>query len=225
MSYTPLHRFTSLKNFVQAGLQANNVARHCRQWHHGHHQPQKVPWEGQKQVPRQGQNSNSMIEFFVPTLPTFCTNCQDGSHFTQMGSHFAQNTTSSPCSLPSRYKPLLGICTNIKHPQLHPKTPLFLAWTWKLANWTTVWANWTPSGQNVWKVDKTFLEVGKKKFQFQSAVTPLPRHDDTLLCRADAPLTQQWRASHAAPTPRWHRDPSRPSHAPTKQLWGASHAA
>ena len=29
---------------------------------------------------------------------------------------------------------------------------------------TTVWAKWTPTGQNVWKVGKTFLEVGKKTF-------------------------------------------------------------
>ena len=34
---------------------------------------------------------------------------------------------------------------------------------WKWAKWTTVWANWTPTGQNVWKVSKTFREVGKKK--------------------------------------------------------------
>ena len=38
-----------------------------------------------------------------------------------------------------------------------------LAWTWNLAKWTKVWAVWTPSGQNVWKVGKTFLEVGNKK--------------------------------------------------------------
>ena len=36
-----------------------------------------------------------MIEFlysqFQSTLPTFRTNCTDGSHFAQMGSHFAKN--------------------------------------------------------------------------------------------------------------------------------------
>ena len=42
--------------------------------------------------------------------------------------------------------------------------PLFLAWIWKLAKWTTVWATWTRTEQNVWKVGKTFLEVGKKNF-------------------------------------------------------------
>ena len=110
-----------------------------------------------------------MIEFFSPnlehfsSLPTFHTNCPHVSHFAQMGSHFAQNTTTNPCSELSSNKPLSGICMYTKHPQPHPKTPLFLAWTWKWAKWTTVWANWTPTGQNVWKVRKTFREVGKKK--------------------------------------------------------------
>ena len=88
-------------------------------------------------------------------LPTFRP---DGSHFAQMGSHFVQNTTTNPCSLLSHHKPLGGICRYLKHPQLHPKTPHFLAWTWKWAKWTTVCAKWTPTGQNVWKVDKPFLD-------------------------------------------------------------------
>ena len=66
-----------------------------------------------------------MIEF--PThssralLPTFRTNCPHGSHFAQMGFHFAQNTTPIPCSLLSRHTALSGICTYTKHPQPHPK--------------------------------------------------------------------------------------------------------
>ena len=70
----------------------------------------------------------SMIVFFLPNsrglLPTFHTNCPDGSHFAQMGSHFTQNTTTNPCSLLSSHKRLSGICTNTKHPQPHSKTPL-----------------------------------------------------------------------------------------------------
>ena len=83
-------------------------------------------------------------------LPTFRTDCPDGSHFAQMGSHFAQtgshfaqtgshfaqmgsrfaqNTTVNPCSLLSRHTPLTGICTCTQHPQAHPPKPLFLAWT------------------------------------------------------------------------------------------------
>ena len=110
-----------------------------------------------------------MIEyFFFPNsralLPTFCTYCPDESHFAQMGSHFAQNTTPNSCSLLSSHTPLSGICTYTKHLQTQPKTPLLLAWTWQWTKWTTVWAGQTgpPTGQNVWKVDKTFLEVGKK---------------------------------------------------------------
>ena len=30
------------------------------------------------------------------------------------------------------------------------------------------WANWTPTGQNVWKVDKTYLEVGNLAIFFNS---------------------------------------------------------
>ena len=36
-------------------------------------------------------------------LPTFRANCPDGSHFAQMGSDFAQKTTTNPCSLLSRH--------------------------------------------------------------------------------------------------------------------------
>ena len=37
-------------------------------------------------------------------LPIFRTNCPDGSHFAQMGFHFAQNTTPNSCSLLSNHK-------------------------------------------------------------------------------------------------------------------------
>ena len=105
-----------------------------------------------------------MIEFPYPNcrapLPTFHTNCPDGSHFTQMRSHFAQNTTPNPCSLLSSCTPLSGICIYTKHPQHHPKTPLFLAWAWKWAKWTTVWAIWTPTGQFFLKSGQNFSRSG-----------------------------------------------------------------
>ena len=45
-----------------------------------------------------------LTEFFSTNswalLPTFRTNFPGGSHFAQMGSHFAQNTTPNPCSTP-----------------------------------------------------------------------------------------------------------------------------
>ena len=99
-----------------------------------------------------------MIEFFLPNsralLPTFRINCPDWSHLVQMGYHFAQNTTTNPCSLLSHHKPLSGICMYTKCLQPHPKTPLFLVWNWKWAKWTIVWAKRTLTGQNVWKVGK-----------------------------------------------------------------------
>ena len=49
------------------------------------------------------ENVRWMIEFFLPNsralLPTFRTNCPDGSHFAQMGSDLSQKTTTNPCSL------------------------------------------------------------------------------------------------------------------------------
>ena len=99
--------------------------------------------------------------------PTFHTNCPDDFHFALMGSHFAQNTITSPCSLPwlSSHKPLSGICTYTKHAQPHPKTPLFLAWTWKWVKWTTVWAKWTRTGHWVkcLKGGQNFSRSGQKK--------------------------------------------------------------
>ena len=56
-------------------------------------------------------------------LPTFHTNCPDGSHFAQMGSHFAQDTTTNPCSLLSRHTRLSRICTWTNTPKPTPKQP------------------------------------------------------------------------------------------------------
>ena len=93
-------------------------------------------------------------------LPIFQTNSPDGSHFTQMGSLFAQNTIPTPVLYSAVTHSFGGYYT--KHPQPHPKfgpkTPLILAWTWGWIKWNTIWAIRTPTGQNVWKVSKTFLE-------------------------------------------------------------------
>ena len=59
-------------------------------------------------------------------LPNFRSNCQDDSHFAQMGSHFAQNATPSPIF----YSAVTRSCRDMykhKHPQPHPKTLHFLA--------------------------------------------------------------------------------------------------
>ena len=116
-------------------------------------------------------SSNSRV-----LLPTFSTNCPDESHFAQIGSQFAQNTTPKPCFLLSCHTLLSGICTYTEQPQTHLKIPLFLAWTWKWAKWTTVtdWAIWTPTGQNVLKVDKPFtawlLQNAKTNYKWRLSV-------------------------------------------------------
>ena len=88
--------------------------------------------------------SGYMIEFPPPPqfnsralLPTFPAHCPNGSHFAQMGSHFAQNTTTNPSSLLSRHKLLSGFAqpsqTSFRNMYVHKppptpsKTPIFLA--------------------------------------------------------------------------------------------------
>ena len=104
-----------------------------------------------------------MIEFFCPILEHFCTLFV---RIAQMGlilPRWALILARIPPPPLFFTQPSQTTFGDTKPPQTHPKTLLFLAWTWKWAKWTTIWANWTPSGQNVWKVGKTFLEVGKKK--------------------------------------------------------------
>ena len=61
-----------------------------------------------------------MIEFFSPNsralLPTFRTDCPEGSHF-------AQNTTPNPCCLLSRHTPLSGYVHTQNAPNPTPKHP------------------------------------------------------------------------------------------------------
>ena len=62
-------------------------------------------------------------------LPTFHTNSPGGPHFAQMGL-ILPRIPPNPGTLLSNSTPLLEIYTYTKHPRAHPKTPLFLAWTW-----------------------------------------------------------------------------------------------
>ena len=116
----------------------------------------------------------STFPHFSYKLPRWVSFCLDG------GSHYAQNTTANPCSLLNSH----GDMYVHKTPPTQAKIPLFLAWTWKWANWTTIWATWTPTGQFVWKVDKTFLEVGKKNYSSYE----LPFSQTTALFRLRAML-------------------------------------
>ena len=86
----------------------------------------------------------------------FLSFCPDGSQFTQMGSHFAQNTTSNPCSLLSSQKPLSGTPPtpppNTPFPGLNLKVGKM---NYCVSKMDPTWAKCLKSGQN-------FLKVGKK---------------------------------------------------------------
>ena len=110
-----------------------------------------------------GRISRTML-FEFPILEHFWPHiiqiAQIGLILPRWGLILPRKPPPSPVLYSAVTKPLLRYT---KHLQPHPKTPLFLAWTWKWAKSTTIWAIWTSTGQNVWKVGKTFLEVGKKK--------------------------------------------------------------
>ena len=100
----------------------------------------------------------NMIEFFPPNSralwPIFRTNCPNGSHFAQMGPHFAQNTNPKPCSLLSRHTPLSGICTDTNTPKFTSKHPF--SWpelesgpmNYHLGQMDPTWAKCLKNGQN-----------------------------------------------------------------------------
>ena len=100
-----------------------------------------------------------MIEFFIPIL----------EHFYPL---FIQFASQMGLILPR----WVSLCPEYHHQPLFftqlSQTPFYVLtqntpnptpkhpFPWKWAKWTTVLAKWTPTGQNVWKVGKTFLEVG-----------------------------------------------------------------
>ena len=101
------------------------------------------------------------LNFVPPILEHFCplfvqiaethSFCPDGVSFCPDYHYQPLFFTQQPQT------PFRDMYVHKKTPQPHPKTPLFLAWTWKWAKWTTVWAIWTPTGQNVWKVAKKLI--------------------------------------------------------------------
>ena len=111
--------------------------------------------------------------FFFPNsrslLPTFSTNCPEGSQFVYMGSHFAQNTTYNPYSVLSRHIPKVG---KMKY-HLGKLDP-----------------NWA----KCWKVDKTFLEVCSGP-RFMICVTLFC----TLFCNVQKHVTESDISGHCLP--------------------------
>ena len=93
---------------------------------------------------------HKMIEFFFPILVHFCPLFVQ---IAQMESHFAQNTTSNPCSLLSRHTPFLGYVRAQNTTKPTPKHHFF----WPELESGAKGAIWTPSGDSglmVWKVAK-----------------------------------------------------------------------
>ena len=91
------------------------------------------------------------IEFFFPNSRALCLLflqiAQMGLILPRRG-HFAQKTTSNPCSLLSSHTPLSGIRTYTKHSNPTPKH-LFPGLILKVGKLTTVWAKRLKSGQNI----------------------------------------------------------------------------
>ena len=105
-----------------------------------------------------------MIDFFLPNsralLPTFSTNCPDGSQFAQMGLSLPRMPPPTPVLYSAFTLPFWGYIRTQNTPNPTPNTPFPL----KVGKMNLIPSrqNETPTGQYVWKVDKTFLEVGKK---------------------------------------------------------------
>ena len=117
--------------------------------------------------PPQGQASSGhnvlYDQFFSPNsralLPTFPANCPDGPRFAQVGSHFAQNTAPNLFFTQPSHIPFKDMYLH-KTPQSPPQNTPFSGLHLKVGK--------LYSGQNVWKVGKTFPEVGKFFFSYVS---------------------------------------------------------
>ena len=93
-------------------------------------------------------------------LPIFHTNCPDGSHFVQMGSHFAQNTTPTPVLYSAITHPFGGYVPTFVHktPPTPPQNIPFPGLNWKEGIMNYHLGKMRPQLLvYVWKVDKALL--------------------------------------------------------------------
>ena len=120
-----------------------------------------------------------MVEFVFPNsralLLTFCTNCPDGSHFAQMGSHSAQSTTTNPVLYSAVTYPFQGYVHTQNTLNPTPKHPIFWPELESGQNEQLSWQNGPQLGK-MWKVSKSFLEVGKKNYSSGNWVRPTTRN-------------------------------------------------
>ena len=95
-------------------------------------------------------------------LPTSCTNCPDGYHFTRMGSHFAQNTTTNPFSLFSSLKHLSGIFS-YKTPPIPSQNTPFPGLNLKVGKMNYSWGKLDPNWAKCSKRRQNFSRSGPEK--------------------------------------------------------------
>ena len=83
-------------------------------------------------------------------------------------SHFALNNITNPCSLLSRNRPLLGICTYINSPQNTPFPDLTLKvgnMKYSLGKMDPNWAKCLKSGQKISRSGQIKMFIHKVSFQ------------------------------------------------------------
>ena len=124
------------------------------------------------------------IYIYIPNsralLPTFCTNCPDGSHFAQIGSHFAQNTTSNPLFFtqpsPTPFWDMYVHKTPPNPPQNTPFSGLILKLgilNYCLGKMDPIWAKCLKSWQNFsrsWQ-KKIFIKEGTAILHLQYSMS------------------------------------------------------
>ena len=116
-----------------------------------------------------------MIEFFCPILEHFCPLFVQIAQMGLILPRWGLISPRKPPPTPVLYSAVtiapLGICTNTKHPQPHPKTPPFSGLILKvgkmnycLGKMDPIWAKCLKSGQN-------FSRSGQKKIIHQDSKT------------------------------------------------------
>ena len=111
-----------------------------------------------------------MIEFPPPIIEHFCPFfvqiAQMGPNLSRWGLILPRIPRPTPVLYSGITYPFRGLVRTQNTPKSIQNTPfsgLNLRWPKR----TTVWAIWISSGQNVWKVGKTFLEVGQKNYSWK----------------------------------------------------------
>ena len=95
-------------------------------------------------------------------LPTFCTDCPDGSHFAQMGSHFFTIPPPTPAFYSAVTNPFRDMYVH-KTPPTSPQNTHFPGLNLKVGKKKCHLGKMDHNWAKCLKSSKTVLEVGKKK--------------------------------------------------------------